>query len=244
MNDNTSAIDEGNTADSVPGNGQKRGKRRALIMDHARRLFTENGFHNVAFDDIARSVGIKREGIYYYFKSPTDILFEIVEPGMHQLINRLEIIVKSELHPISKLYLGIETHIMIFDRATLEAINISASSFADKRYGSIHTDARPLYKRYEKLWMDMLFQGEGERVINDFDHPRVVVFTILGMCNWMVRWFDPNGEASLEDLTKVFFSVSSMGVLGRIDDKQPDVDDILGERIDEIRAFKLVHGDP
>ena len=51
-------------------NGAKTKKsiqRRDAILARATELFDRKGFVNTSLDDIARAVGITREGIYYYF---------------------------------------------------------------------------------------------------------------------------------------------------------------------------------
>lgn len=224
--------------------GRKPGKRRAEIITLARKLFAKKGFHNVTFDDIAKEIGIKREGLYYYFKTPSDILFEIVEPSMKQLVERLELISGSELHPTSKLFLAIESHTKIFDRIALDAINLCASNVFDNKYGHLHAAFRPLYKRYEMLWLDIITQGEPQDSFNAIGNPKIVVFAVLGMCNWMVRWFSANGEADLDEVARTFFGVASYGLLGRLNGDRPDFDAILHQHLEEIRAFQLVHGTP
>lgn len=233
---------------SVPGTGKivdlgrKSGKRRAEIIEQADRLFVAKGFHNVSFDDIAAEIGIKREALYYYFKNPSDILYEIVKPEMEQLIERLELITGSELRPVSKLFLAIESHIKVFHRTTLDAINLCNSAIYDDKFGHLHVAFRPFYKRYEDLWIEILASEEGKDLFNEPGNPKIVVFAILGMCNWMVRWFDDDGELDLEEVARIFFSMTGFGLLGRIEGKKPTFEAILGSGIEEIEAFKLVHG--
>ena len=42
-------------------------------------------------------MGIRREGIYYYFKNPTDILLSIVRPNIERLNARMELIAAADL---------------------------------------------------------------------------------------------------------------------------------------------------
>src|SRR5512139_3351992 len=55
-------------------------RRREDILRKATELFDRQGYANTSLDDIARAVGIAREGIYYYFKNRAEILLHIIEP--------------------------------------------------------------------------------------------------------------------------------------------------------------------
>ena len=46
---------------------ERRENRREEILLAAQELFHRRGYANTSLDDIARAVGIKREGLYYYF---------------------------------------------------------------------------------------------------------------------------------------------------------------------------------
>ncbi len=228
-------------AASRPVNGRGRGKRRKELVEHADRLFSAFGFHNVSFDDIAQAAGIKREGIYYYFKNTTELLFEIVEPPTHRLIERLTAIANSQLSPEAKLYLGLETHIKVFNRTALDAISLSAGAGEALGSEEISQKFRPLYKRYEDLWMRVLFDGGGGDK-KRFKYPRVVVFATLGMCNWMVRWFRDDGDAGLDEIVDIFFDYASTGLFGEIGGVGPPAGERRNQILEEVRAFKLVHG--
>ena len=47
-------------------------RRRQEILQRATECFDRKGYANTTLDDIAKAVGIKREGIYYYFDHDGD----------------------------------------------------------------------------------------------------------------------------------------------------------------------------
>ena len=64
---------------------------------------TARGYPNTSLDDIARAVGIRREGIYYYFKNRAEILLNIIEPQSEALIAGMrEIMADTSLDPPAK----------------------------------------------------------------------------------------------------------------------------------------------
>ena len=84
---------------------QRRENRREEIVRAAQELFLRLGYSNTSLDDIARAVGIKREGLYYYFPNRTQILIEIIKPLGLQLRDRVREIQESEMPPNEKMRL-------------------------------------------------------------------------------------------------------------------------------------------
>jgi len=200
---------------NAKGKARKSDRRRTEIIHHAHKLFETKGFQNTSLGDIARKVGIKREGLYYYFKNPTEILLSIARPRIERLIARLVIIVESGLHPESKLYLAIHSHLQLFDRTSLDTIVLGTRGDYRQSIGFVHKHMSPLYNKYQELWIELVREGRERGVFVDIGPAKMVVFAILGMCNWMGRWYDPKKPVTLDDLAGTFFAVSASGMLMR-----------------------------
>jgi AcrR family transcriptional regulator len=62
-----------------PAAGERlEGETRALILQHAQRLFQERGFSAVSMGDIAGAVGVTKPTLYYYFAHKEDLYTEMV----------------------------------------------------------------------------------------------------------------------------------------------------------------------
>jgi len=51
---------------------------RERILQEAKRLFAEDGFHRTQLTKIARAVGVERPALFYYFKSKETLYAEVV----------------------------------------------------------------------------------------------------------------------------------------------------------------------
>jgi len=51
---------------------------RERILQEAKRLFAEHGFHRTQLTEIARAVGVERPALFYYFKSKETLYAEVV----------------------------------------------------------------------------------------------------------------------------------------------------------------------
>ena len=59
-------------------------------------------------------------------------------------------------------------------------------------------------KHYQRLWAALLQQGiDAGELRNDLD-VKVTVYAILGMCNWVYRWYNPEGKQSAEAIAAIF----------------------------------------
>src|SRR5262245_54456856 len=91
-------------------------RRREDILRKATELFDRQGYANTSLDDIARVVGIAREGIYYYFKNRAEILLHIIEPRSLALIEGLRKIVgRPSADFAAKLHDAVRNHLEQFD---------------------------------------------------------------------------------------------------------------------------------
>ena len=78
--------------------------RRAEIIRRATEVFERQGVNRTSFEDIAQAVGIKREAIYYYFKSRAELLLEVILPQSVALLNNIRLIQRTQLSSREKLH--------------------------------------------------------------------------------------------------------------------------------------------
>ncbi len=56
-----------------------RANTRAAILDAARRLLEERGYHGIGLDAIGREAGVSRQAVYLHFQSKAGLLLALVE---------------------------------------------------------------------------------------------------------------------------------------------------------------------
>ncbi len=57
--------------------------------------------------------------------------------------------------------------------------------------------------RFEDLWRKMIQQGVREGIFRPFDRT-LVSFALLGVLNWMITWYRPNGRLRAELIADQF----------------------------------------
>jgi AcrR family transcriptional regulator len=162
-------------------------------------------------EDIAAAVGIKREGIYYYFKNRGDILLEIILPQSRSLLLSLQRIIRSTDSNANKLHAAIEIHLDAFNPSYIEmsvALKEQHFDIGDDRMNELRT----VWDAYSALWMELIRAGQEKGEFNPEIDPRIAAYGLLGMCNWVSRWYDPDKPISIKDITRTFSIMAAAGV--------------------------------
>ncbi len=186
--------------------------RRIEILRRATELFERQGVANTSMEDIAKEVGIKREAIYYYFKSRPDILLTIILPQSKTLLLGLRNILRTDMSSREKLKAAFENHLNSFNPTYLE-MTIALREHHFFKDTQKLDELRRMWKEYGELFTEMIGEGQARGEFKPQLNSKMIAFGILGMCNWMARWYDPEGEVSVEDVVETYFSMTVNGLL-------------------------------
>jgi len=183
--------------------------RRIEIMRRAAEIFAKKGFADTALQDIADAAGVKREALYYHFRDKAEILFNILKPGNMALLDGFKRIARSEVSAKEKLRAGIAHHLAQFHPSYLEMVVAYRTMMLRQAQ---FAELRKAWKEYERLWIALLAQAQKDGEIDAALNPKVVAFSILGMCNSLSSWYDPAGEVPLEAIADVHFRMIWSGM--------------------------------
>lgn len=203
-------------ASSAPAKPRKSELRREAILASAIDLFDRKGYANTSLDDVAHAVGIKREALYYYFRSRAEILLAIIGPQTTGLVDGLREILAGEAPPAEKLRAAICNHLRRFDRHCLEM----TISLRDGIMGStpeVRASMQKVWKEYEQMWTQLVGDGQADGSFVKVGSPKMVAFAILGMCNWLSRWYSPRKDTTIEELIDIYHGMITQGLLPRAD---------------------------
>ena len=186
--------------------------RRIQILRRATEVFERQGVNRTSIEDIANAVGIKREAIYYYFKSRADILLRIILPQSTSLVTALDLIIGSQLSGPEKLEAAIRSHLDRFNPSYLEmSVALREDHFLEDE--SKAAELRNVWNEYTRLWTRLIAEGQEQGMFNPALDAKIVANGILGMCNWMSRWYDPAKSKPVEEIMTIFSTMVSHGIV-------------------------------
>jgi len=184
-------------------------QKRDEIFKAIAKLFKEKGFYNTSIKDISEKVGLKGGSLYYHIKSKEDALFHVCEDAINRLLAELERIVKTDDDPKVKLRKIVENHIDYFVNNFYETsvFLIETKALGDD-YQKKYTDKRDRFERHVR---NVLKQGMEKGVFRKGDI-KLMTFAILGMLNWMVIWYNPEGRWGDNKIKKEFVETIFSGI--------------------------------
>jgi len=184
--------------------------RKKQILKTATQLFASKGYHGVTLDEIAKELGIQKASLYYYIKSKRALLEEISETLVASNMGNLDKIPKSNLSPVEKLRQFIVNQIVTNTNSTdLASIFFDETSSIDyvfySRFGKFK-------KRGERDLQLILREGvaKGCFMIDDI---KMASFLIFSVCNWVYKWYKPNGRLRPEDIANEYIKLLENGYI-------------------------------
>ena len=183
--------------------------QRSDIILAAAQIIREKGYHGTSMQDIADAVHLQKASIYHHITSKQDILFTILEQALDLLIEDMNAVVNSELHPEEKLKLAMQVYIgRLAEDADLSTVLLLEHRSLEEDLRIQHVKRRD---RYEALWRQMIQDGIDLGVFRPVDIS-VVTFAFLGVQNWMITWFNPRGSYSALELADQFSELFLRGL--------------------------------
>ncbi|MBI5585354.1 MAG: TetR/AcrR family transcriptional regulator [Deltaproteobacteria bacterium] len=160
-------------------------------------LFAAKGFKGTSIRDIAQAMGMSISNIYHYFGSKEGLLLAVLEESSRKLLERLRQVTQMDLEPLERFKLLLETHIRISEARMNEA-----KIFAlDEEH--LSPEGNEINRQIQREVLNIYLQEL--QVIKDLGLIRsknltVTAFNIFGTVNWLLRWYHPEGNLSLEEI--------------------------------------------
>ncbi|KUJ87165.1 MAG: TetR family transcriptional regulator [Halomonas sp. 54_146] len=171
--------------------------RRKELTRLAAQLFVQEGFDRTTVRMLAQVMGIKSGSLFHHFKDKQEILAAVIEEGTHNAL----IIARKALNECAA---EPEARLRAMARAHLETLftDRNAHVVALFEWRRLDPAARAhlshLRDAYESLWVGVIDDALQAGLIHG-DRFLVSRF-VLGALNWTVRWYDPSGPRSPDDL--------------------------------------------
>jgi AcrR family transcriptional regulator len=180
------------------------------IIAAAAKVFQTKGYHAATVQDIADAVGILKGSLYHYVKSKEDLLYLIVKEPIARIYERMTEIVASELPAGEKLRGAILAHLEAFDRHYPHLFVYLHEREEMKRRFREQFKLSP--KQYERCWQQILREGvKSGEFRPDFD-VQVVSYGLLGMLNWLYKWYDPRGRLGVREVADQLSTLALAGL--------------------------------
>lgn len=172
---------------------------RQEILLAAAQVFGEKGYHAASMQDIATAVQLRKASLYHHVTSKQDILAGILDQTLDMLIERMAQVAALEVGAAEK----IRRALVAYQEATAEFPDLAAVLLLEHRSLDARRRKTHIRKRdhFESLWKAMIEEGlrSGEFACGDAN---LATKALLGVANWTVTWFRPNGRFSAGEIAR------------------------------------------
>ena len=180
------------------------------ITAAAARLFQVRGIGGVSMQEVAAEVGLSKAALYHYYDSREDLLRHIFGDWARQELEGARSIAESDADAGTKLTEFIQFHLNSI------AANLDLYSLSFREESQLPEDVREEFRglKHENdlVLRQILRQGVDDGVFEPVDET-LTVFAIIGMCNWLWKWYKPGVGKSPEEIAETFAHLVLRGLM-------------------------------
>ena len=187
---------------------EKELEKRCAIGRAASSLFQEKGYLETSLKDISVAANLSKGGIYHYFSSKHEILYFVLDNYMDLLLGGLEEELKNISDNSSKIRFILFRHLTLYNTKVPEAkaLLIDSRNLPSKYFKSIAAKE----KKYARILTDVLSDFFDSSVPKD--KVKAISYTMFGMCNAIMYWYNSEGPITLEELSGICHDVFMKGI--------------------------------
>src|ERR1700676_4878580 len=187
----------------------KPGTRLQEVLKSAANIFFAKGFHATSIEDVARDVGMLKGSLYYYIKSKDDLLFKLLLAGIEDGDAYIAQHIDSNGEPVVQLERAIRAQIdyIIQNKIQFGLFLHEFDSLSGKRQHKLIA----VMSRYNSRFVELVRRAQQQGKVMEGE-PWLIVNGILGMCNWLYRWYDTDHISHPEQVKQIFLRMLMQGV--------------------------------
>lgn len=146
---------------------EKKNLIQERIIDSASVLFSQNNYHEVMIENVAKNAGIAKGTVYNYFNSKEELYFYLIEKKLSALTNSLIEKIKRENNRINSLKAFIIHNYMFMMKYNNFFLIYQKESF--NRQNEFCEEINILENRLKQLLNDIISRGQEDEVFRKTD---------------------------------------------------------------------------
>ena len=183
---------------------------REDILEAAAQVFRQKGFHGASMSDIAAAVSLRKASLYHHVSSKQEILLELLERALELLLERISLISTQNISADEKLQRMIREYLQILiENIDLASVLLFEHRSLERRQRIRHIPNRD---KFESLWKDVIIEGVNKKIFT-CENPALATRALLGIMNWTITWYSPDGELSIQQIADQYSNLLLKGLL-------------------------------
>lgn len=184
--------------------GTLEGSRRAAILEAAKRLFAERGYHATSVRDIAAAVDLQGGSLYAHIAAKEDLLWELVSRAAERFLSGAAAAEAEEPEPRRRLRRLVEAHVAVMtsDPANAVVFHHEWRALPPERRAAIAAQRRA----YEAVFRRAIEDGVRSGIFTAPD-PKFATLLVLSLGNWLYQWYRPDGPLTPSEISARFMDL-------------------------------------
>jgi len=177
-------------------------EQRAKVLKAAGYVFGKKGYEGATLDLVAKHANATKTIVYYYFKSKSDLFFQLIDTTMSRLEQYMDDVLNSELEPEQQLRLMIKNHCKLVCEHKWDTRAIMFHQALRLLPRTRRTQLAKRGKDYEARFCNVIERGIAMGQIRNIGEPKIVVKLLLSALNSIAAWYRPSrlGSDEFSDL--------------------------------------------
>lgn len=178
------------------------------IVGAAAVCFREVGYRATTLDTVAERAGVSKVTLYRYVASKEELLWRVFERTIAHFQQGLRALLRQRASPAETLRRILRYQVqLVTGHLPFLTVFFSEEGGLPSALARRVARAKRAYDRaIERVVRAGIRRGE----LRDLD-PTLVVFALLGACNWLYKWYRPGGRLSPEQIADVLVSLFEEG---------------------------------
>lgn len=171
--------------------------RKRMVIDAAIKVFHQKGYRTATLDDVANELGLTKTALYHYISSKENLLSQIYIQAMENFFSTVHKIADMDLSPPEKLRYFVRHHlknIVIQNLAMFTVFFSEENQLPERDFQKIRREKR----RFTQVVEDIIEEGKDQGYFRGVN-AKLQANAIIGMCNWLYRWYKPNTSSFTPD---------------------------------------------
>ena len=187
-------------------NSKNNPQHQKIVMVSS-RLMSQKGYKGASLQEIANAAGIHKSTIFHYFKNKEELLLAVLKLSIIEVTENLKgILLDKSLSPEEKLRRAISNHLELIVKYKYNVnVYLNEIRFLSTKNKKIYIETR---KHYALLFQQIIeeFKKSHPRKFKALDS-KIITFGILGMCNWVVKWYKGAERYNIREIANIFYQM-------------------------------------
>lgn len=170
------------------------------LLAVARREFVEHGYGGVSIRSIAQKTGVSLSAMYYHYASKQDLLAAMINAGMDTFEARVAQEFEAEDSTPTGRLLGYVASLVRFrtlEQEQSQLVQTEVRNLEPEHLSAYRERQRRSSAPLRKLMAEGIESGEFLT-----PYPEDSYRSILGMCNAISHWYEPDGDLAVEEIVR------------------------------------------